>query len=102
MSINILADRYCAAKAVLDEAEAQVKALKDEILALGVEVIEGNRNFVNVGLSERGSLDKKAVEDELGAAWVKAHTKVTLVTSLRIKAKPVKKLVAEAVLELRA
>ena len=102
MTINILADRYAAAKAVLDEAEAAVKAIKEEILALGAEEIEGRNCFVKVGLSERATLDKKAVERELGADWVVEHSKVTLVTSVRIAAKPVKKLVAEAHAEIAA
>lgn len=103
MTINTLADRYAAAKAVLDEAEAAVKALKNEIVALGVEVVEGNRNFVKVGLGQRNTLDAKAVEAELGAAWVKAHTKAGAVYEiLTIKAKPVKVLVAAALEALDA
>lgn len=100
--INTLADRYAAAKAVLDEQAAIVAELKDAIKALGVEQIEGNSCFVNVGLSERSTLDGKAVETELGKAWVKAHSKVTLVERVTIKAKPQKNLVAAAVKQLSA
>ena len=95
-NINALADRYAAAKAVADAAAAEVKALADEIKALGQEQIEGSRCFLKIGLSERSTLDTKAVKAELGEQWVKDHSKVTLVTSLTIKAKPVGTLVAKA------
>jgi hypothetical protein len=100
--INTLADRYAAAKAVSDEAAKITKALADELKALGQEVIEGKVTIVTVGLSERNTLDGKAVEAELGAEWVKAHSKTTLVESLRIKNKPQKSLVAEAIAEIAA
>lgn len=102
MTINTLADRYAAAKAVLDAAEATVKELKAEIVALGVEQVEGARNFVNVGLAERSTLSTKDVIAELGAAWVKAHSSSSVYEVLRIKAKPVKKLVGEALALLDA
>jgi hypothetical protein len=102
MTINTLADRYAAAKAVLDAAEAEVKALKAEIVALGVDEVEGARNYVKIGLGERNTLDGKAVAAELGAAWVKAHSKSSVYEILRIVAKPVKKLVGEALEALDA
>jgi hypothetical protein len=94
--INTLADRFAAAKAVADAAEAALKLLKDEIKALGQEQIEGKTCFVNLGLSERGTLDGKAVAAELGADWVKAHTKITLVERITLKNKPIGTLVALA------
>jgi hypothetical protein len=51
---------------------------------------------VNLGLSERGTLDGKAVAAELGADWVKAHTKITLVERITLKNKPIGTLVALA------
>ena len=103
MTINTLADRYIAAAEVLKEAEAAVKALKAEIVALGEDEVEGSRGIVKISLGQRSTLDAKAVEDELGKDWVAAHTKQGAVYEiLRIVAKPVKKLVAEAIAELRA
>ena len=94
--INSLADRYAAQKAVADAADAALKILKDEIKALGQEQIEGKTCFVNLGLHERGALDGKAVVAELGAEWVKAHTKFTLVERITLKNKPIGTLVALA------
>jgi hypothetical protein len=102
-NVNTLADRYAAAKAILDEAEDAVKALKAEIVALGTDEVEGRSCFVKIGLGQRNSLDAKAVEETLGKEWVKAHTKQGAVYEvLTIKAKPVKVLVAKALDELRA
>ena len=84
---NELADQYAACKIAAEAAEAQVKALRAEILALGAEEVEGFNCTIKVGLSERNTLDSKAVEAEMGKDWVKARSKTTLVESLRIKAK---------------
>jgi hypothetical protein len=101
MTTAALADKYIAAKAVLDAAEAVVKELKKEIAALGVEQIEGARGFVKIGLGQRNTLDGKAVEAELGAQWVKDHTKQGAVYEiLTIKAKPIKVEVAKQLAEL--
>jgi hypothetical protein len=102
MAINTLADRYIAAKELLDHAEAAVKALKKEIVALGVDQVEGARGFVNVGLGQRNTLDAKAVLAKLGAVWVKANTKQGAVYEiLTIEAKPIKVEVAKALEELQ-
>jgi hypothetical protein len=88
-SNRTLADRYAAAKADLDAAEAIVKALKAEIEALGIDVAHGDDVDVVVDLRERkGSLDEKALlrlitPDELTAC----RGKPTVYSSLRIKAK---------------
>jgi hypothetical protein len=88
-SNRTLADRYAAAKADLDAAEAVVKALKAEIEALGIDVAHGDDVDVVIDLRERkGSLDEKALlrlitPDELSACRGKA----TVYTTLRIKAK---------------
>ncbi len=100
MTINILADRYAAAKAVSDAAAKVTKELADQLKALGVETIEGKVTICEISLSERNTLDGKAVVAQLGEAWVKAHSKTTLVETIRIKAKPQKSLVADMVAEL--
>jgi hypothetical protein len=88
-SNRTLADRYAAAKADLDAAEAIVKALKAEIEALGADITYGDDVDVVVDLRERkGSLDEKALlrlitPDELAAC----RGKPTVYSSLRIKAK---------------
>jgi hypothetical protein len=101
MTINTLADRYAAAKELLSEQEDIVKALKAEIVALGVVQVEGRSCFVNVSLGSRKTLDAKAVVSALGQPWVDAHTKEGKEYEiLNIEAKPVKALVAKALAEL--
>jgi len=80
-----LADRYANAKARADEAEAILKAIREEILATGVERLDGAFASVTVALSERSSLDSASVKKMLTPEQVAAVTKVSLVTTLRVK-----------------
>lgn len=80
-----LADRYADAKARADEAEATLKAIREEILATGVERLDGAFASVTVALSERASLDAASVKKLLTPEQVQAVTKVSLVTTLRVK-----------------
>lgn len=82
-----LADAYAAAKAELEAVEARVKALRNEIMATGLEAIEGQHAIVTVGLSERGSLDQKLAKTFLTAEQLAACTKTTLIETLRVKVK---------------
>lgn len=80
-----LADRYAEAKARAEEAEALLKVIRDEILATGVERLDGEFASVTVALSERASLDAASVKKLLTPEQVQAVTKTTLVTTLRVK-----------------
>lgn len=89
ISNRTLADRYVAAKAALEAAEAVVKALKAEIEATGLERVVGDDADVTVSLQERkGAIDEKALlrlitPDELAAC----RAAPTMYSVLRIKAK---------------
>lgn len=96
MSNLPLADRYAAAKGALDAAQKAVDELKAkikaEIKATGIPrlegasyVLEGAFYVVEVGLSERATLDSKLVKDMLSAEQVAACTKVSMVETVRIK-----------------
>ena len=80
-----LADRYAAAKGALDAAQKAVDALKAEIKETGVARLEGAFYVVEVGLSERASLDTKLVKAILTDEQSTACTKVTTVETIRIK-----------------
>lgn len=82
-----LADRYAILKADIDALTKQLDAIKAEIKATGVETLVGDQAVVTVALSERSTLDPKAVRELLTAEQVAACTKVTLVETLRVKAK---------------
>ena len=80
-----LADRYAAAKGALDAAQQAVDALKAEIKAAGVARMEGAFYVVEVGLSERSTLDSKLAKTFLTEAQIDAATKTTMVETIRIK-----------------
>lgn len=80
-----LADRYAAAKGALDAAQKAVDELKAEIKAAGQTRLEGAFYVVEVGLSERATLDTKLVKGILSEEQVAACTKVTMVETVRIK-----------------
>jgi hypothetical protein len=80
-----LADRYAAAKGALDAAQKAVDELKAEIKATGIPRLEGAFYVVEVGLSERATLDSKLVKEMLSAEQVAACTKVSMVETVRIK-----------------
>lgn len=80
-----LADRYAALKNEIDALTAELNKVKTEIKATGMETIVGNMAIVTVALSERSTLDPKAVKEILTADQIAACTKVTLVETLRVK-----------------
>lgn len=80
-----LADRFAILKQEIDALTKEFDAVKDEIKATGLETIVGENAIVTVSLSERASLDTKAVKELLTAEQIAACTKVTLITTLRDK-----------------
>lgn len=81
-----LADRYAALKNEIDALTAELNKVKGEIKATGMETIVGDMAIVTIALSERSTLDPKAVKEILTADQIAACTKVTLVETLRVKA----------------
>jgi len=82
-----LADRFTILKQEIAALTKEFEAVKAEIKATGLETIEGDYATVVVSLSERSTLDTKAVKELLTAEQVAACTKVTLITTLRDKPK---------------
>ena len=80
-----LADRFAILKQEIDALTKEFDAVKAEIKATGLETIVGENAIVTVSLSERASLDTKAVKELLTAEQVAACTKVALITTLRDK-----------------
>lgn len=59
MSNRTLADRIKDAKAALDAAEAAYNVLRDEAVATGRDLIEGEECDVKITLSQRSVLDEE-------------------------------------------
>ena len=86
MTINVtvsLADRYAAAKAAADAANAALEALKKEIKALGMETLHGITCDVTLSLSEQMRVDQKLIPEEILAA----ARRPILVETIRVRAK---------------
>lgn len=81
-----LADRYAVLKADYDAISKALDAVKAEIKATGLEVIEGERATVTVALHERKNFDSKAAKAFLTPEQIEDCTKVILVE--RITADP--------------
>lgn len=81
------ADKYATLKARIDELEAELKAVRDEIVASGVETVVGEFADVKVSLSERATFDATLAKSFLNAEQIAACTKKSVVTTLRVKAK---------------
>ncbi len=86
-NVAALADRYQAIKLEIEALERLLSEVKAEIKATGLETIEGQNAIVSVGLSERSTIDQKAVKELLSADDLALCTKVTLVETIRVKAK---------------
>lgn len=86
-NVASLADRYQAIKLEIEALERLLKDVKKEIKATGYETIEGKNAIVSVGLSERSTLNQKLVKELLSAEDLALCTKVTLVETVRVKAK---------------
>ena len=82
-----IADQYAILKADIELLTKELNKVKAAIKATGKDVIEGDRAIVTVSLSERSTLDAEAVREILTDEQIIACTKVTLVETLRVKAK---------------
>jgi hypothetical protein len=82
-----VADRYAQIKSQIEVLEAALKEARNEILATGLEKIEGDHCTVVVGLSERTSLDTKLARQFLTLDQLAACEKTTMIETLRIKTK---------------
>lgn len=82
-----LADRFAALKAEADRISKLLDAAKAEIKATGLALVEGDMADVSISLSERKALDTKLAQQFLTADQIVSCTKVTLVETLKVKAK---------------
>jgi hypothetical protein len=81
------ADKYATIKARIDELEAELKIVRDQIIASGAETVTGEFADIKVSLSERSSFDQTLAKSYLTAEQIAACTKKSTVTTLRVKAK---------------
>lgn len=81
------ADKYATIKARIDELEAELKMVREQIIASGAETVTGEFSEIKVTLSERATFDQTLAKSYLTAEQINACTKRSVVTTLRVKAK---------------
>lgn len=81
------ADKYATIKARIDELEAELRNVREAILASGAESVSGEFAEIKVTLSERATFDQTLAKSFLTAEQINACTKKSVVTTLRVKAK---------------
>lgn len=77
-------DRLGELKAKIAELQTEEKALRDEVIALGVGAHEGDLFRATVTESERATLDMAAVREKLSPQFITAHTTVTEVITVKV------------------
>ena len=84
LSNEALADALGHADAVLKGAEAECKALKDEVKRRGLLEATGENFAIRVAEQISGRLDVAAVKEHLGESWRRFEV-ATVSTVIRIK-----------------
>lgn len=82
-----LIDRLGELKAKIAELQSEEKALKTEIINLGEGAHDGDLFRATVSFSERETLDMEAVREKLSPQFIRAHTNLTPVTTVRVVAR---------------
>lgn len=82
-----LADEYGRLNAMKAAIEEKLAAMKAELKAAGAEKIEGEMFIVTQKMDIRQTLVTASVLDEMGQKWFDDHSRLTEVTTVRVKAK---------------
>jgi len=77
-------DRLGVIKAKMAELKREEDELRDVLIEHGPGAYEGDLFRATVTLSERSTLDMDAVRAKLTAQFIRAHTKLTPVTTVRV------------------
>ena len=69
------ADKYATIKARIDELEAELKIVRDQIIASGAEIVSGEFADIKDTLAERATFDQTLAKSFLNAEQIAACTK---------------------------
>jgi len=86
----LLVDRIGTLKAEVAAQMDELKALEAELKAAGPGRTQGDLFEATVTISERDTLDMKAVRAKLSRQFIAANTTTTEVTTLRVTARVLK------------
>jgi hypothetical protein len=87
LSDGQLADELGQVKAEAAEVKAREDALKAELIARGVASAEGTLFRATVNETLRETLDAALIRSEMGPSWVSAHSKIGVVTTVKVSAR---------------
>jgi hypothetical protein len=90
MTFSLKADKYSILKTQMASLEVELKELRDQLLDIGAEEINGKFAVITVGLSERSTIDRAKVAELLTEKQLASVTNTTVVASLRVKNLPQK------------
>lgn len=86
-NLSTLADEIGRLDAMKKALEEKLAALKAEFKAAGVEQVEGKMFVITQKVDIRQTLVTASVLDEMGQKWFDDHSRLTEVTTVRVKAK---------------
>jgi len=87
LSIGELVDQLGHAKAEAAEIKAREDSLKAALIAKGVTEAEGMLFRATVSEALRETLDADKIREEMGPSWCALHSKIAVVTSVRVSAR---------------
>jgi hypothetical protein len=87
LSTGAIVDRLGALKAQLADLKETEEALRGELIARKVEAAEGELFRATVTEALRQSLDAEQIRSEMGERWITSHSKISVVTSVRVSAR---------------
>lgn len=84
-TVRVAVDQIAALSAEIAERNAEKTRLIDALKLYGEGTYEGSEHYVLVKISERSTLDLKAVRKKLTRQFIAAHTRVTEVVSATLR-----------------
>jgi hypothetical protein len=87
LSIGEIVDQLGHVKAEAAEIKAREDALKAALTAKGVTEAEGMLFRATVSEALREALDSDKIREEMGPSWCSLHSKIAVVTTVRVNAR---------------
>jgi hypothetical protein len=87
IELATMVDELAELKAMIAPLQEREQALKDALKASGRERIDGTEHTAVVSLSERETVDAKALRADLGEDIIRPYLRQTLVTVIKLTAR---------------
>ena len=87
LSIGEIVDQLGHAKAEAAEIKVREDALKAALISKGATEAEGMLFRATVSEALRETLDSDKIHEEMGPSWCSLHSKIAVVTTVRVNAR---------------